>query len=227
MAKNTLCKSCGANNDLLYTICTFCNTPLEAIDINHISDQDLIMNLGEWIGKLEGIDKRLGVTISTDSSTGINKKLGLQNTKTISYSEICGNIERYLNILKVRANNNLNILVTVQDSEKKYALYKKEAEKNRIKKFLPFIVILITFLLFSIYLIIKPGSDEEHEKLQVIETDIENAIMDKNYDKAFLLIERLQWTYEPKFHEAEIQMYEQKRNNMKELINSKKQGDRK
>lgn len=227
MAKDSLCKSCGAANDLLFTTCIFCNSPIEAIDINHISDQDLIMNLGEWIGKLEGIDKRLGITISTDSSTGIMKKLGLQNTKTISYSEICGNIEKYLNILKIRANNNLNILVTVQDLEKKYDLYKKEAERNRIKKFIPPIALLFFCLLSSVYQLMKPGSEEEHEKLQVIEADIENAIMDKNYDKAFLLIERLQWTYDPKFHEAELKMYEQKRNNMREMVNSKKQGDRK
>ena len=64
------------------------------------------------------------------------------------------------------------------------------------------------------------GNDAQ-TKLDNIELQIEEAIKDKNYDYALVLVEKLNWTYEPnKIGNRELVIeYDKKRNGYRTTIN--------
>jgi len=59
MSATKTCPSCGAENDVIFTNCMFCKTSLPQIDMNSISNEDLILNAGEWVGKARQNDYNL------------------------------------------------------------------------------------------------------------------------------------------------------------------------
>lgn len=220
MKQENECKTCGANNDPLFVTCAFCNSALPNIDLNKISDQDLIMNLGEWIGKLDGIDKTHGLKVDLEKSTGLNKLTGDSDSKYIAYGEVIGNIEKYISLLKIRSQQNQNIALTVQQLEKKYNDFKTKAEKKNTRQWIIFgIGIVLFFLIVGVLASKESGNiDNEHLRLQKIETQIEDAIKEQNYDYALILIEKLNWTIDPYKREEEVKIYNDKRENLRNTI---------
>lgn len=103
------CKSCGADNDPLITTCLFCKNPLPEIDPNSISTEKLIMNAGEWIGKV-GQDYQ-EITKDFNAWTG-------KGMIVISSNQIEGLALKYLSLLQVRSINNPNILIIYTDLKK-------------------------------------------------------------------------------------------------------------
>lgn len=221
MVKGNQCQTCGANNDPLFISCVFCNSPLPQVDLNTINDQDLIMNLGEWIGKLDGIDKTHGLRVDLETKTGLNKLTGDTDSKYIAYGEVIGNIEKYINLLKVRAQNNQNHALTVQQLESKYISFREKAAKKNKLTTIGIVVAAVAFFTFvGIMASSENGElDSEHERLQKVESQIEEAIKEKNYDYALILIEKLNWTVDPHKRDEEVEMYNEKRENLRKTIN--------
>lgn len=223
MTKNE-CKSCGAKNDLIFSSCAFCNSPLENVDFEKISDQDLIMNANEWLGFLEGMqNKNQPIYLSKDGeSSGVMKLIGISNMKSVPYAEICSNIEKYLGLLKTRASVNQNLSFQVGDLEKKYEARKKKLEniqKSAIYLLIGMFILLIGFGVW--YTNTDSDNDIEHKRLQQVELQIDDALMEKDYEKAKILINKLTWQYDPKFSKEEIDLYKEKRENYLQLVKDK------
>jgi len=221
MTQENQCKTCGASNDPLLVSCAFCNSALPTVDLNKINDQDLIMNLGEWIGKLDGIDKTHGLRVDLETSTGLNKLTGDTDSKYIAYGEVTGNIEKYINLLKIRAQHNQNIALTVQQLEQKYTDYKSKAEKSNIRRWIIFGAVGLVLAIFIGFMASKESGelDNEHLRLQKIEIQVEEAIKEKNYDYALILIEKLNWTVDAYKRDKDVEMYNVKRENLRKTIN--------
>ncbi len=138
------CNNCGAENDPLITNCLFCKTPLPDVDFDSLSNEDLIMNAGEWIGKVGQSYEEF--TKDYNAWTG-------KGRIEISSNQMEGLALKYLSLLQVRSLNNPTLLVVYND-------LKRELENKRKNifyklgvnpKFAPF---LIYILLIAIVLIV-------------------------------------------------------------------------
>jgi len=200
------CPSCGAQNDVIFTNCMFCKTALPNVDINAISNDDLVMNASEWVGKIDGINKFRGVRISLDVSTGINKLFGESNYKYISYSKVIGFAEKYLNILSLRATNNDSLNLIYNNLLEKYNLFVRRAKKKyRLITILLSVGCLTPIILWFAIIIFSFASlstnsisdekikNNEFQRLNNIELKIEDAVNSKDYYQALILVEKLQW----------------------------------
>ena len=103
------CSNCGADNDLIFTNCQFCKSPLPAVDSKSISNEDLITNAGEWVGKVGS-----SFTITAENANAWTGK----GFRTYESSEIEGYALKYLSLLQVRASNNMTLKI-VYDSLRK------------------------------------------------------------------------------------------------------------
>lgn len=140
MSSTKKCKNCGAENDLLLTNCLFCKSSLPQADINSISNEDLILNAGEWVGKVgqnyEEVTKDFNVW------TG-------KGRIEISANQIEGLALKYLSLLQVRSLNNPNLLMAYNDLRKdldikRNNLFYKLGIDAKFRPFLIFIAILAT-----------------------------------------------------------------------------------
>lgn len=43
------CQNCGAEIDIIFDKCIFCQTPLPAMDYQRLSNEEIIANAGEWM----------------------------------------------------------------------------------------------------------------------------------------------------------------------------------
>ena len=48
------CKNYRADNDIFLSNCLYCKTPLPQANLDQITNEDLILNEGEWVGKVGG-----------------------------------------------------------------------------------------------------------------------------------------------------------------------------
>lgn len=94
------CINCGADNDPLFTNCKFCKTALPIININSLSNEELIQHAADWIGKVE----------SSFTVTGKNfNQWTMRDSRRFDANEIEGYASRYLELLHVRATINIDI----------------------------------------------------------------------------------------------------------------------
>jgi len=214
------CPSCGAQNDVIFTNCMFCKTALPNVDINAISNDELVLKASEWVGKLDGIDKTHGLKINLESSTGLNKFFGERDYKYIAYSEVVGFAEKYLSLLEIRSHNNETLKIAVGGLRQRFNHNSIDATKRKKRFWL--IYAIVSIALFGVIFIGVSGeSSKEKElyaKLDFIEQKIESAILEKNYDFALTQVEKLYWTFNPTSHDEEVKQYEKKRENYKKLI---------
>jgi hypothetical protein len=106
------CTNCGADNDPIFTNCIFCKTALPVIDLNSLSNEELIMNAGEWIGKLkEGF-----YTVTTANA---NMWLG-RGISNINKAQIQGFALKYLTLIQIRTLSNNNLLNIYNDLKNEY-----------------------------------------------------------------------------------------------------------
>lgn len=109
MSTTKNCKNCGADNDPLITNCAFCKTSLPQIDLDSISNEDLIQNAGEWIGKVG--HNSIKQTENFNAWTGKGQIM-------ISANEIEGMASKYLGLLQVRSLNNQSLRLVYEDLKK-------------------------------------------------------------------------------------------------------------
>jgi hypothetical protein len=105
------CSNCGADNDPIFTNCKFCKSPLPEIDLNSISNENLIQNAAEWIGKM-GTDFEV---------TGPNTNMWTgRDYRRYEPNEIDGYAFKYLTLLQVRSANNIDILNVYNSLRERY-----------------------------------------------------------------------------------------------------------
>ena len=133
------CTNCGNDNDPLLTNCLFCKSPLPVIDLDSISNEVLVMNAAEWIGKMkEGFYVAKASNANAWTGNGI---------KTVLKSEIQGYALKYLSLLEVRASTNNNLTNTVYRLREDYTKYEKTLPKNQ-----KMALLLVAFIVFIILL---------------------------------------------------------------------------
>ena len=192
MSTKKSCSNCGADNDLIFTNCQFCKSPLPETDVKSISNEDLITNAGEWVGKVG-----TSYTVTAENANAWTGK----GFRTYESSEIEGYAMKYLTLLQVRAANNPSLNV-VYNSLKNDFDKKRNSIITRIgggdkKKAIAFAIIAVMIIAGLIALITpsKPDKYEiEMERLNSIESQVLECIAKKNYDKALILLNGMEYS---------------------------------
>lgn len=184
------CNNCGADNDPLFSNCQFCKTPLPIVDLNSISNEDLILNAGEWIGKISN----QGFEVSAPDSNmwtqrGIRRYLP---------PEIEGYAQRYLTLLDLRAKNNYDLRSAYLDLKQKFDQKSKSLSSfESFKKKLIVLLILLPILGIGTctYIVLKPTEhDIEIKRLNSIENKVIESIKENNLPNAKLLLNSLEYS---------------------------------
>lgn len=226
------CPSCGAQNDVIFTNCMFCKKSLPVVDLNSISNEDLVLRASEWIGKLGGlaVGDVFWVTLDTPA-TGINKFFGEANRKSISYAEILGNVEKYLNLLTIRSINNPILKVTVEGLREKYLKYTKTGKKKKTIFWIAFAFVMVMLISVISYMASKESNEEdkEQERLDKIELQINDAISKKDYNQALILTDQLAWHWKLNYtaSQKKAEQYDKQRQSLKESIEKMKHESKK
>ncbi|MFW6027047.1 MAG: hypothetical protein ACOCRX_11990 [Candidatus Woesearchaeota archaeon] len=150
MSKIKSCKNCGAENDLLFTNCQFCKSPHPEVDLKSISNEDLVTNAAEWVG-------RVG-TSYTVTSENANTWTG-KGIRTYEAPENEGYAMKYLTLLQVRAATNPSLNGVYNSlkkdfDEKKNSLLGKFGGGDK-KKGIAFISVFAILILFMIFLLLN------------------------------------------------------------------------
>ena len=208
------CSSCGAQNDVIFTNCTFCKTALPQVDQNSISNEDLIMKASEWVGKSS---EPMLIIQGPDSNQWTGK--GIVN---IMQAEIIGNAEKYLNLLAVRAMANPTLAITYQDLRIKLEKNSKSGSKKKVLRIvIPILLIVVLGIIIGV-MSSKEGNEEEKEinRLDKIEIQINDAIKNKDYDNALILTDQLVWRWELQYDKSQRKavQYNKQRENLKQSI---------
>jgi hypothetical protein len=142
------CTSCGNDNDPLLTNCLFCKSPLPVIDPNSLSNEALVLNAGQWIGKL----KDGFYVIKSENPNSWTGSI----TKGVYKAEIQGCALQYLSLIQVRVISNINLNSVYQDLKKEYDIgvamddittRKLKGVKKAMMWFGIFIVLLIALMI--------------------------------------------------------------------------------
>ena len=126
MSATKTCPSCGAENDVIFTNCLYCKTSLPKVDLNSISNEDLILNAGEWVGKARQYDYTIE---KNDSNANYFTGKGVHITKIMN-AEMVGNAEKYLSLIQVRSISNPNLLPLHESLRRQLEENKAFAAKN-------------------------------------------------------------------------------------------------
>jgi len=105
----------------------------------------LVLNAGEWIGKL----KSGGYIIDVPT----NNKFGIGGRRMVEKGEIQGNALKYLSLLDVRASTNVNLVYTVQNLRKDYQSYENKMSRRQ-KGLIALLGFFIIYIL-AMYLLLK------------------------------------------------------------------------
>lgn len=120
--------------------------------------------------------------------------------------------------------------------EEMYQQKKAEFRKAKKRAFIPIYCIIAFFVgVFVIFPLVltftesgKTGTELETERLQAIVKEVETIIENKDYDSALLKLTNLNWTYNPEYHEKDIEQWDKQREDLKNTIeNLKKQTKKK
>lgn len=236
------CKNCGAENDLLFTNCLFCKTPLPNIDVSSLSNEELIRSTAKWIGYLKE---------ETVSLYGSNpNKITGKDITVLKRGQIEGSAREYLTLLKVRSISSAELLSIyenlAQEFEKNKNFETEEAKRKKSTtsflkgaKFgcLGLIVFSVIFPLLLIPIInqdderkdeIRKSEDLQTEitilKLETDEKELLQSIELKDYDKALILINKLEYLPNKKYLDKRdsvlMQNWKEKRLNYETIVNS-------
>ena len=126
MSSTKVCPTCGAENDVIFTNCLYCKSSLPKVDPKSISNEDLIMNAGEWVGKARQHDYSIRIN---DQNANEWTGKGINFIK-IKNADIVGNAEKYLSLIQIRAISNSNLLPLHESLRKQLIENKEFAIKN-------------------------------------------------------------------------------------------------
>jgi hypothetical protein len=181
MTLGTNCGKCGAPNDPLMVNCIYCKAQLPETDKSKISNEELLANAAEWVGKSSMI------AMSLPPQPGV--KVGLLTDTTIRNEQICALAERYLTILAVRAEGSPVVANQLRILESRL----KENRKLPRKKFLTImgVLLLIITILMSLLFFFE---DSDDKPLIAIETELNQALDRSDLDRAEILLIKLNYS---------------------------------
>ena len=118
-------------------------------------------------------------------------------------------------------------MTTIINNYESQLLHNLQKQTNKKKKYIVGLILGILVLgLFIGLMASTESSDEQKEKdkLNNIELQINNAVQDKNYDKALILNEQLVWTWKLDYSESQKMalQYDEKRKSYKATIEKMK-----
>ena len=156
-----ICKHCGFDqNDIILSYCLICKKPLPITDISKITDEEIVLNTGEWIGKVGDSSFRTTQDFNMWKTAFLkNKYLGLniggvdKGVIEMSKVEIEEIAQKYLTILESRANVNEALrpvfisLKTELETKKKNVFNKAGGQKK---------IMLILLIIFIFLIILGP-----------------------------------------------------------------------
>lgn len=154
-----ICKHCGFDqNDIILSNCIVCKKPLPIADINSVSDEEIVLNTGEWVGKVGDSSFHTTQDFNIWKTAFLkNKYLGLniggvdKGVVEMSKEKIDDVANKYLLILETRAISNPALkpvylsLKTEFDNKKKNLLSKAGGQKKIM------LILLIIFVLLMIF----------------------------------------------------------------------------
>jgi len=239
------CPTCGGPVDKLLDHCIYCKSSLPKQNSDSISSEELIMNCGEWLGRLEGISiiefnpqggpGGKGIVIDAPPGFVSPKKSKIEQFMNsgvtdyskifVPFSEIISNIEKYVAILEIRSKNNPNVKIALEGIKIKYNSLKKKSRFILGKKHYVLMILLVVILGFI--LIFKNAASNhdkkinaENERLELIINKIELAIENRNYDNALFLTSQLVWKVESSWSntDKEAKHWEDQRIELKKSI---------
>ena len=188
MSKNNKeCPNCGAENDLLFTNCQFCKTPLPSVDLNSISDEALIMNAAEWIGKIS----MQGFVVHGPNA---NQWTG-KDIRQYMPSEINGYAQKYISLLEVRSRNNINLVPSYNELKEEFQ--SKTKSRSLSKKILigSLIAVPIFLVTWCSYTVSRPSIyDIEMERLNQVEQQVIENIKSGDLNSARLLLNSMEYS---------------------------------
>lgn len=193
------CTNCGADNDLLFTYCQFCKSALPHIDFESISNEDLIQSAAEWVGKTGAPFTVQGPNVNEWTGRGIRR---------YNVSEIEGFALRYLTLLELRAKGNINLGETQRQLKTEFERKRNSGTAKLFrgdynKKVLVFgcgipFALMMIFWIISLLYSVKSLNDPDlfkdpNKDLKSIEEEIIKRIEEKDYDKALILTNKLEY----------------------------------
>lgn len=223
MPKVNTCKACGADNDIIFDNCVFCKKPLERVDYNGLSNEELISNAAEWIQKTREDSIRIP---RQDGRSAFYESL---NPIILSNGEIRGFAGKYLSMLAYRASQNTELADIYNQLNKEFA-------KKRIstKKMIVFLGMGALFL--GLFFMSNIGTTEEKTeakdrmtektRIEQVNKEIEILIDNKDYEKALIKAEEIMWSYKPGTDSVAVEQYNQQRESIKSTINQLLEAER-
>ena len=187
------CSNCGAENDPLFTNCKYCKTALPVIDLNSISNEDLIQNAAEWVGKM-------GTSFSI---TGKDfNQWTMRDYRRFEANEIEGYAYRYLELLRVRATTNIDIQYSYErlqvqfNSKKDNLMVKLGGGDKRRAPLLFFFILMFGGITWGVVHLATSKDDNEIEiaRLNDLEQQIITDLKEKKYDDASVLLNGLEYS---------------------------------
>jgi|GEM_PF-1718624 len=193
MSSGKQCPNCGADNDLLFTNCQFCKTSLPTIDVNSISNEDLLQNAAEWVAKM-------GMPFSV-SGLNANQWTG-KDIRHYQVNEIAGIALKYLTLLQIRSKNNTELLQTYQElkhlhNSKTSGFFTKIGGGNKMLGglLLFFLVYLITSFAWCTNQCSSDSTyDTEIKRLKSLEQQVVEKTSNKEYDNALILLNGMEYS---------------------------------
>lgn len=154
-----ICKHCGFDqNDIVLSNCIVCKKPLPIPDINSVSDEEIVLNTGEWVGKVGDSSFHTTQDFNIWKTAFLkNKYLGLniggvdKGVVEMSKEKIDEVAIKYLSILESRTISNIALkpvylsLKTEFDTKKKNLLSRAGGQKKIMLIFLIIFVLLMIF----------------------------------------------------------------------------------
>jgi len=134
------CSNCGNDNDPILTNCLFCKSPLPTIDLNSLTNENLVLNAAEWIGKLKD-GQYVSKSANSNDFTG-------KGVRVITKGEIQGYSLKYLSLLEIRASTNTNLIPTVNKLRIDYEKHVKALSRN--SKAL--ILLILVYLIWMVFM---------------------------------------------------------------------------
>lgn len=242
MKTNKECKNCGAENDLLFTNCLFCKTPLPNVDVSSLSNEELIRSTAKWIGYLREESLTL-YGLNPNRITG-------KDITVLKRGQLEGNAREYLTLLKVRSLSSTELLGIYEGLSAEFEKNKNfETEEAKRKKSTTTFLknskfgclgIFVFSVIFPLLLLpfINVDNNRENEirineelqtditilKLESDEKEVLQLIELKEYNKALLLLNKIDYLPNKKNLDHRdslfMQKWDDKRNKYEKIINS-------
>lgn len=231
------CDNCGAANELILTSCVYCGALLPGTDIEEetVELEELLQNCSKWIGKFEamvGNPQTLTNAKQKDSLSGnifgkvLSKTLG---SDAVSYSATLGAVNRYMDILDVKAKGSELMRSKVRELKERYRqariLEKKTVAKQSKLKRMAIIGIVIMVAFFIVLFVwmgtnASRGKEKEVVRLENLMEDINSAVKDGDFDTAEILCAQLKWEYNDSWthYDNESKAWDEKRETMLSTI---------